>query len=114
RAYLSRSRMTLRLILSAIILTSRSTAARDASRLFQLASELSERLSVPRSWLGSSDQVGNPQQLIFDPLQILSRERRSGQDRGILVVVTGNFLHEHHDPAPQVGIINSHERSHQP
>ena len=33
---------------------------------------------------------------------------------GILVVVTGNFLHEHHDPAPQVGIINSHERSHQP
>jgi len=29
---------------------------------------------------------------------------------GILVVVTGNFLHEHHDPAPQGGIINSHER----
>jgi hypothetical protein len=29
----------------------------------------------------------------------------------ILVVVTGNFLHEHHDPAPQGGIINSHERS---
>ena len=34
--------------------------------------------------------------------------------RGILVVVTGNFLHEHHDPAPQGGIINSHERSDQP
>ena len=33
---------------------------------------------------------------------------------GILVVVTGNFLHEHHDPAPQGGIINSHERSDQP
>src|SRR5262249_23671246 len=31
-----------------------------------------------------------------------------------LVVVTGNFLHEHRDPAPQGGIINSHERSHQP
>jgi hypothetical protein len=28
--------------------------------------------------------------------------------------VTGNFLHEHHDPAPQRGIINSHERSDQP
>jgi hypothetical protein len=27
----------------------------------------------------------------------------------ILVVVTGNFLHEHPDPAPQGGIINSHE-----
>ena len=31
-----------------------------------------------------------------------------------LVVVTGNFLHEHHDPAPQGDIINSHERSDQP
>jgi hypothetical protein len=29
-------------------------------------------------------------------------------------LVTGNFLHEHHDPAPQGGIINSHERSNQP
>jgi hypothetical protein len=29
---------------------------------------------------------------------------------GILVaVVTGNFLHEHHDPAPHGGIINSHD-----
>jgi len=28
--------------------------------------------------------------------------------------VTGNFLHEHHDPAPQGGIVNSHERSDQP
>ena len=34
--------------------------------------------------------------------------------QGILVVITGNFLHEHHDPAPQVGVINSHERSDQP
>jgi len=33
---------------------------------------------------------------------------------GILVVVTVNFLHEHHDPAPQGRIINSHERSDQP
>jgi hypothetical protein len=32
----------------------------------------------------------------------------------ILVVVTCNFLHEHHDPAPQGRIINSHERSDQP
>jgi hypothetical protein len=32
----------------------------------------------------------------------------------ILVVVTGNFLHEHRDPAPQGGIINSHERFDQP
>jgi len=30
------------------------------------------------------------------------------------LVVTRNFLHEHHDPAPQGGIINSHERSDQP
>jgi hypothetical protein len=28
----------------------------------------------------------------------------------VSVVVTGNFLHEHHDAAPQGGIINSHER----
>ena len=33
---------------------------------------------------------------------------------GILVVVTVNFLHEHHDPAPQGRIINSHERSDHP
>ena len=32
----------------------------------------------------------------------------------LVVVVTGNFLYEHHDPAPQGGIINSHERSDQP
>src|SRR5262249_55239651 len=32
----------------------------------------------------------------------------------LVLVVTGNFLHEHHDPAPQGGIINSHERSDQP
>ena len=40
--------------------------------------------------------------------------RPSTPSQGILVVVTGNFLHEHHDPAPQGDIINSHERSHQP
>jgi hypothetical protein len=34
---------------------------------------------------------------------------------GILVaVVTGNFFHEVHDPAPHGGTINSHERSDQP
>jgi len=31
-----------------------------------------------------------------------------------VAVVTGNFLHEHHDPAPQGRIINSQERSDQP
>src|SRR5215831_9192124 len=36
--------------------------------------------------------------------------RPSTSGPGILVVVTGNFLHEHHDPEPQGGIINSHER----
>src|SRR5215831_20271512 len=29
----------------------------------------------------------------------------------LVVVVTGNFLNEHHDPAPQGGTINSHERN---
>jgi hypothetical protein len=28
--------------------------------------------------------------------------------------IIGNFLHQHHDPAPQGDIINSHERSDQP
>ena len=37
------------------------------------------------------------------------------EELGILVaLVAGNFLHEHHDPAPQGRIINSHERSDQP
>jgi hypothetical protein len=27
-------------------------------------------------------------------------------NQGILVVVTGNFLHEHHDRAPQGGNVN--------
>src|SRR5262249_6451770 len=40
--------------------------------------------------------------------------RPSTSGPSILVVVTRNFLHEHHDPAPQGRIINSHERSHQP
>src|SRR5262249_17822302 len=48
------------------------------------------------------------------PRAYLRRRGRSGRDRGILVVVTSNFLHEHHDPEPQGGIINSHERSDQP
>jgi|SRR6266446_9471998 hypothetical protein len=41
--------------------------------------------------------------------------RPAQSELGILVaVVTGNFVHEHHDLAPQGGIINSHEPSHQP
>ena len=36
--------------------------------------------------------------------------RQNALRQGNLVVVIGNFLHEHHDPAPQGGIINSHER----
>jgi hypothetical protein len=41
--------------------------------------------------------------------------RPAQSELGILVaVVTGNFLHEHHNPAPHGGIINSHERSDQP
>jgi hypothetical protein len=39
---------------------------------------------------------------------------RAHCEPGILVVVTDNFLHEHRYPAPQGGIINSHERSDQP
>ena len=40
--------------------------------------------------------------------------RPSTSGPSILVVVTGNFLHEDHDPEPQGGIINSHERFDQP
>jgi hypothetical protein len=41
--------------------------------------------------------------------------RTAQSELGILVaVVTGNFLHEPHDLVPQMGIINSHERSDQP
>jgi hypothetical protein len=41
--------------------------------------------------------------------------RPTQSELGILVaVVTGNFLHEFRDAAPQGGIINSHERSDQP
>src|ERR1700747_419087 len=44
-----------------------------------------------------------------------SRFTAGASEPGILVaVVPGNFLHEHHDPAPQGGIINSHERFDQP
>jgi hypothetical protein len=49
-------------------------------------------------------------------LTIDANTGRSAQSElGILVaVITGNFLHEHHDPAAHGGIINSHERSDQP
>ena len=57
--------------------------------------------------------------------QIADQERGTIDDRannvrpaqselGLVTVVAGNFLHEHHDPAPQGGSINSHERSDQP
>jgi hypothetical protein len=47
----------------------------------------------------------------------LTIDANTGHSPGLgilVVVVTGNFLHEHHDPAPHGGIINSHERSDQP
>jgi hypothetical protein len=49
-------------------------------------------------------------------LTIDANTGRSAQSElGILVaVITGNFLHDHHDPAAHGGIINSHERSDQP
>jgi hypothetical protein len=41
--------------------------------------------------------------------------RPAQSELGILVaVVTGNFLHEPHDLAPQGDVINSHERFDQP
>ena len=49
--------------------------------------------------------------------RIICRKREPRQSTSapsILVVVTRNFLHEHHDPAPQGRIINTHERSDQP
>jgi hypothetical protein len=33
--------------------------------------------------------------------------------RLLVAIVTSNSLHEHHDLAPQIGIVNSHERSDQ-
>ena len=48
-------------------------------------------------------------------ISVQSPNENPAPELGILVaVVTGNFLHEHHDPAPHGGIINSHERSDQP
>ena len=49
-------------------------------------------------------------------LTIDANTGRSAQSElGILVaVITGNFLHEPDDLVPQMGIINSHERSDQP
>src|SRR5262249_7576429 len=58
---------------------------------------------------GKCVSLGRPTPRLF-PL----RHYLTAGEPGILVVVTGNFLHEHHDPAPQGGIINSHERSDQP
>ena len=47
--------------------------------------------------------------------QLSSTGRPAQSELGILdAVVTGNFFHKHHDPAPHGGIVNSHERSDQP
>ena len=64
----------------------------------------------------------NPRQRIamnYDRLERGMIDANTGRpaqsELGILVaVITGSFLHEHHDPAPHGGIINSHERSDQP
>jgi hypothetical protein len=32
----------------------------------------------------------------------------------LVAIATSNSLHEHHDLAPQIGIVNLHERSDQP
>jgi hypothetical protein len=61
---------------------------------------------------GQCGEIGAPE---GPPVCFAKRNpRRGGSGPGMPVVVTGNFLHEHHDPAPQGGIINSHERSDQP
>jgi hypothetical protein len=64
---------------------------------------------VTGGWLAATATVALAEEVV---------ERVRGERRIIrqnaLVVVTGNFLHEHHDPAPQGGIINSRERSDQP
>jgi hypothetical protein len=48
---------------------------------------------------------------VFDPGCVQRAARRSAPS---IAIVTGNFLHEHHDLAPQIGIMNSHERADQP
>src|SRR6516164_2907515 len=60
--------------------------------------------------------VAPPQRHLPRPYSSSSSRFTAGaSEPGILVaVVTGNFLHEHHDPATQGGIINSHERFDQP
>src|SRR6516162_10515598 len=63
----------------------------------------SARTNSTATKLAIATQGWPPPTLLFPP-----------PSQGILVVVTGNFLHEHHDPAPQGGIIDSHERTDQP
>jgi hypothetical protein len=46
--------------------------------------------------------------------RVSTLEKKLKPLRILVAVVTGNLLHEHHDPAPQGRIINSHERSDQP
>src|SRR5262245_47846662 len=66
------------------------------------------------SWMHYDDK-GRPGAWPSGMSHPLKREPRESTSRpSILVVVTGNFLHEHHDPASQGGIINSHERFDQP
>jgi hypothetical protein len=59
----------------------------------------------------SKSPIGKEERLTIDA----NTGRPAQSELGILVaVVTGNFFHEHHDPAPHGGIINSHECSDQP
>ena len=63
-------------------------------------------LRLPRS----NSPIRKEERLMID-----ANTGRPAQSKlGILVAVVSNFLHEHHDPAPQGGIINSHERCDQP
>jgi hypothetical protein len=48
---------------------------------------------------------------VFDPGCVQKAACRSAPS---IAIVTGNFVHEQHNPPPQVGILNSHERSDQP
>jgi hypothetical protein len=66
-----------------------------------------DRLGLPKS----KSPIRKEERLTIDA----NTRRPARSELGSLAaVVTGNFLHDHHDPAPDGGIINSHERSDQP
>src|SRR5262245_22905735 len=87
-------------------------ASEEASASSAVANASENRIlpipTPPRHWLHQScsykrvSSVGR----FYDGL-------RAARWRAGRFFVTGNFLHEHHDPAPQGGTINSHERSDQ-